>query len=86
MAAKTTSFVLGEKFEKFIAEQVASGEYGSASEVIREALRRMKRRKEREALEAKLLDEAEASGISPRSHEEIWADLHSRNKQQKTKP
>ena len=37
--AKTTSFVLGEHFEQFIAQQMHTGRYSSASEVVREALR-----------------------------------------------
>ena len=37
--AKTTSFVLGEHFEQLIAQQMHTGRYSSASEVMREALR-----------------------------------------------
>ena len=37
--AKTTSFVLGEHFEQLIAQQMRTGRYSSASEVVREALR-----------------------------------------------
>lgn len=37
--AKNTSIVLGEYFENFINEQIASGKYNSVSEVIRTALR-----------------------------------------------
>lgn len=37
----TTSFSLGEHWDTFIKEQVAEGRYGSASEVVREALRHM---------------------------------------------
>lgn len=37
--AKTTSFILGEHFDSYIASQVDAGHYASASEVIREGLR-----------------------------------------------
>jgi antitoxin ParD1/3/4 len=36
-----TSLTLGEHWEVFIKSQIASGRYGSASEVVRDALRRM---------------------------------------------
>lgn len=37
--AKNTSITLGDHFDGFIASQIQSGRYGSASEVIRSALR-----------------------------------------------
>ncbi|MCB1023879.1 MAG: type II toxin-antitoxin system ParD family antitoxin [Acidobacteria bacterium] len=37
--ARNTSILLGEYFENFINEQIASGKYNSVSEVIRTALR-----------------------------------------------
>ncbi|ALQ52122.1 type II toxin-antitoxin system ParD family antitoxin [Nitrosomonas ureae] len=41
----TTSLSLGEHWEIFIKNEIASGRYGSASEVVREALRGMEERK-----------------------------------------
>lgn len=37
--ARNTSILLGDYFEKFISEQIASGKYNSVSEVVRTALR-----------------------------------------------
>ena len=37
--AKNTSVLIGDHFEKFISEEVSSGRFSSASEVVRSALR-----------------------------------------------
>ena len=37
--ARNTSILLGDYFEDFIKEQIASGKYSSVSEVVRTALR-----------------------------------------------
>ena len=77
---KNTSVALGEHFESFVAGQVASGRYRSASEVMRDALRLLEERnKHRDAVISALI-EGEQSGISDRTPEDIRAavkqDLH----------
>ena len=43
----TTSLSLGKHWEEFIRQEVSSGRYGSASEVVRDALRTLEERKGR---------------------------------------
>ena len=55
----TTSLSLGEHWEMFIRNEIASGRYGSASEVVRDALRTLEERKcKLEALRAHLTEGA----------------------------
>lgn len=56
----TTSLSLGEHWEVFIKNEISSGRYGSASEVVRDALRAMEERKSKlEALRTHLAQGAE---------------------------
>jgi len=51
----TTSLSLGKHWELFIKNEISSGRYGSASEVVRDALRTMEERKSKlEALRTHL--------------------------------
>lgn len=53
----STSLTLGEHWEAFIKSQIATGRYGSASEVVRDALRHMEeRQQELQALRQHLLE------------------------------
>lgn len=53
----TTSLSLGEHWEIFIKNEVMSGRYGSASEVVRDALRHMEEQKSKmDALRRHLAD------------------------------
>jgi antitoxin ParD1/3/4 len=59
---KNTSISLGDHFDGFIQGQVKQGRYGSASEVVRAALRLLEERQQRvEALRHALI-EGEQSG------------------------
>ena len=59
---KATSVILGEHFEAFVAERVASGRYGSVSEVLRAGLRVLEDQEAREAALVAAIVEGENSG------------------------
>lgn len=60
--AKNTSITLGEHFDGFITNQIQSGRYGSASEVIRSALRLLENQETKLQTLRQLLAEGEQSG------------------------
>ena len=62
MAKKTTSIALGDHFTDYARSKVASGEYGSTSEVVREALRL---HEERATFKSKLLEAIDEGLASP---------------------
>lgn len=63
--ARTTSFHLGDDLDSFVQEQVESGAYSSASEVVRAALRHMAEQHAKEKALYAALDEGERSGTAP---------------------
>lgn len=66
----STSLSLGEHWETFIKNEVASGRYGSASEVVRAALRELEERKSKlDALRTHL-----AQGAAQAAHGEFVED------------
>lgn len=60
--SKNTSITLGDHFNDFIAGQVQEGRYGSASEVVRHALRLLEEREQKMAALRLALIEGENSG------------------------
>ena len=56
----TTSLSLGEHWELFIKNEIKSGRYGSASEVVRDALRHMEERNNKLSVLRRHLAEGEA--------------------------
>jgi len=61
---KNTSFSLDEHYSAFIEEEVASGRYRSASDVVRSALRLLEDRETRLRALRQALDIGERSGES----------------------
>jgi antitoxin ParD1/3/4 len=77
---KNTSISLGDHFESFIQAEISTGRYGSASEVVRTALRLLEVEKEKiQALRA-ALEEGERSGLvedfDPKEHLEALHRKH----------
>ena len=73
--AKNTSITLGEHFEGFIAHQVTTGRYVSASEVVRAALRLFEDNERKIATLRHLLEEGEQSGSAEYSYEGLMQEL-----------
>ena len=70
--ARNTSILLGEHFEVFISSKISSGQYNSASEVIRSALRLLEAEESKIKRLNKALSQGEKSGIEknfdPKAH------------------
>ena len=69
--SKSTSIVIGDHFEGFIANQIARGRFGSASEVLRAGLRLLEAQEQELELTRRALEAGEASGISECSADDI---------------
>jgi len=73
--AKNTSITLGEHFDGFIAGQVESGRFGSASEVVRAALRLLENTETKLETLRHLLHEGEQSGIENYDYDAFMTEL-----------
>jgi antitoxin ParD1/3/4 len=63
LSMKNTSITLGEHFDRYIAEQLASGRYRTASELIRESLRLHEAREIKIAALRAAVNEGLSSGV-----------------------
>ena len=61
---KNTSVTLGTHYERFIAQQVAQGRFGTTSEAIRAGLRLLEEREIQLAALRRALVEGEESGVA----------------------
>ena len=73
--AKNTSISLGEHFDGFIAHQLESGRYGSASEVVRAALRLLENSESKQDALRRMLNEGEQSGLTDYNYAAFIAEL-----------
>lgn len=80
MARKNTSVSLDDHFEQFIAGQVDSGWYGSASEVIRAGLRSLETSESKLEVLRNALVAGERSGRADYSYESLVSELDSERK------
>ncbi len=73
--AKNTSITLGDHFDAFIAQQVKTGRYSSASEVVRASLRVLEDSETKLETLRNLLAEGENSGMAEYSYEKLIDSL-----------
>ena len=73
--AKNTSVSLGDHFDQFIASQLSTGRYGSATEVVRAALRLLENEEQKLETLRQLIAEGRTSGTAEYSYENFMAEL-----------
>lgn len=72
---KNTSVTLGEHFEAFIASQIDSGRFSSASEAIRAGLRLLEEHEMKLTALRRALEEGENSGFTEYSLQGLLEEL-----------
>lgn len=78
--AKNTSILLGDYFDNFIKEQVKSGRFSSASDVVRSALRLFEHEEAKKTELINELKKGEKSGMDPNFNRETFLDdLHKKH-------
>lgn len=81
MASKNTSIALGAPYIEFARKKVESGEFGSTSEVVREAMRRfITEDAKREALERALKEGLDSGPAEPFDFDEFLSEMHANHK------
>ena len=82
--ARNTSVALSDQFNDFIEQQVGSGRYGSASEVVRAGLRLLQDRERRlDALREALIEGENSGPASPWDVEEFLRSVKAKARERK---
>lgn len=76
---RTTSVTIGPQLDEFVSKLIASGRYGSTSEVVRSALRLLERQENQTAALRTAVEAGERSGESDESLHEIAARVKQRH-------
>lgn len=78
--AKNTSILLGDYFDNFINQQVQTGKFSSASEVVRAALRLFEREETKKIELIKELKKGEKSGfVKDFNRQSFLKNLHQKH-------
>jgi len=72
MTMQRKTITITSQMDNWVKSQVNSGKYGNDSEYFRDLVRCDQQRKQAEMQLLDMLDEAESSGVSERSPQEIW--------------
>lgn len=70
----TMNISLPAPMKRWVEAQSEDGRYSNSSDYVRDLIRRDQTRREKIAHMQRLVDEGRASGVSPRSVEDIWQD------------
>lgn len=73
--ARTTSVTIGTQLDDFISELIATGRYGSTSEVVRSALRLLERQEKQMVALRQAIVAGEQSGASDLTLSQIAAQV-----------
>lgn len=71
----TMNISLPDQMKKWVEDQTKDGRYANSSDVVRDLIRREQVRAEKIAHWRRLIEEAEASGVSNRSPREVIEDV-----------
>lgn len=71
----TMNISLPDQMKAWVEEQTKNGRYANSSDVVRDLIRREQIKAEKITHWQRLIDEAEASGFSEKTVDEIFADV-----------
>lgn len=76
--SRTTSVTIGPQLDQFVGSLIESGRYGNTSEVVRAGLRLLEQQEQHTEYLRREIQKGLDSGISPRSIDDISAEIEAR--------